>query len=202
MDVDDVIQVQDQYYILASSSLADDRTRVLKQGDTFAVFDKRGDIEPVGKTVHGLYNGDTRFLSQWILRLGKDRPLLLSSAVRNDNALLAVDLTNPDFHSEGRVMVPRGTLHFARSIFIWNDILYERLKIVNYSLTRVDMPVVFRFSADFLDIFEVRGMDRDLKGAFLPEKTEGSEVRLAYKGLDGITRETSIHCSAQPEHVS
>ena len=36
----DVIEVGQQFYIRASSSLADDRTRVLLNGDTFAVFDR------------------------------------------------------------------------------------------------------------------------------------------------------------------
>lgn len=44
----DVIEVGDQYYILAKSSMADDRTRVLKHGEAFAVFDRYGDIQPVG----------------------------------------------------------------------------------------------------------------------------------------------------------
>ena len=38
----DVIEVGQQFYIRASSSLADDRTRVLLHGDTFAVFDRGG----------------------------------------------------------------------------------------------------------------------------------------------------------------
>jgi hypothetical protein len=46
--LEDVILVEDQYYILATSSLADDRTRVLKHGETFAVFDRYGDIQPLG----------------------------------------------------------------------------------------------------------------------------------------------------------
>ena len=41
-------QLHEQFYILATSSRADDRTRVLKHGDTFAVFDRFGDIQPVG----------------------------------------------------------------------------------------------------------------------------------------------------------
>ena len=45
---DEVVSIDDQFYILATSSRADDRTRVLKHGDTFAVFDRFGDIQPVG----------------------------------------------------------------------------------------------------------------------------------------------------------
>jgi hypothetical protein len=70
--LDDIIQVKDQFYILATSSLADDRTRVLKQGDTFAVFDRHGDIRPVGLGVQGVYHEGTRYLSRLELRLGKE----------------------------------------------------------------------------------------------------------------------------------
>ena len=46
--MEDVIQIQDQFYILATSSLADDRTRVLKSGETFAVLNRLGDVEAAG----------------------------------------------------------------------------------------------------------------------------------------------------------
>jgi predicted subunit of tRNA(5-methylaminomethyl-2-thiouridylate) methyltransferase len=39
----------DQYSIVATSTRVDDRTRVLKQGETFAVFDRLGDVVPVGQ---------------------------------------------------------------------------------------------------------------------------------------------------------
>ena len=35
----EIIQLNESYYILATSSRVDDRTRALKKGDTFAVFD-------------------------------------------------------------------------------------------------------------------------------------------------------------------
>jgi hypothetical protein len=73
--LDEVLRVEDRYYILSTSSLADDRVRVLKHGDTFAVFDRRGDIETYGTGVPGVYHDETRHLSQWILRLGRTRPL-------------------------------------------------------------------------------------------------------------------------------
>ena len=111
--MDDVIRVEDQYYILATSSLADDRTRVLKHGETFAIFDRYGDMQPLGIGEQGLYHEGTRFLSRLVLRIGRDRPLLLSSTVKDDNALLAVDLTNRDITVDGQVAVPRGTLHIC-----------------------------------------------------------------------------------------
>jgi hypothetical protein len=54
--MEDIIQVQDQYYILASASKATDRTAVLQHGDTFAVFDLHGDIGASGPSEQGLYH--------------------------------------------------------------------------------------------------------------------------------------------------
>ena len=43
---DEVVSMHEQYYIQATSSRADDRTRVLKHDETFAVFDRFGDVVP------------------------------------------------------------------------------------------------------------------------------------------------------------
>ncbi len=50
----EVIRIHDQFYILSTSGRIDDRTRVLKHGDMFAVFDRFGDIERFGSSELGL----------------------------------------------------------------------------------------------------------------------------------------------------
>src|SRR5689334_19985574 len=125
--MNDVIRLKDQYYILASSSLADGRTEVLKQGETFAVFDRYGDIHQVLPGPQGLYHEGTRFLSRFELLLGTQRPMLLSAMVKEDNALVRVDLTNPDMMLEGEQPVPRGTLHLCRTRFLWQGTCHERI---------------------------------------------------------------------------
>lgn len=122
--MDDILRVEDRYYILSTSSLADDRVRVLKHGETFAVFDRRGNAEPLGTSVQGVYPEETRYLSLWVLRLQNLRPLLLSSWIKDDNASLTVDVTNPDLYANGQMVVPRGTLHIARSKFLWEGTHY------------------------------------------------------------------------------
>src|SRR5688572_4509529 len=79
----------DPYYVTAPAPPGGDQDRVLKQGDTFAVFDHHGDIRPVGMREQGLYHEGTRFLSRLVFRLGRDRPLFLSSTTKEDNLLLA-----------------------------------------------------------------------------------------------------------------
>ncbi len=200
--VDDVIRVKNRYYILSSSSLADDRTCVLKDGDTFAVFDRRGDFETLGQGSLGLYHRETRYMSRWVLRLGNGRPLLLSSAVREDNAALTVDLTNPDIGTDGRLFIPRGTLHIERTKFLWKATQYERLRIRNYSVAPLNVSFTIQFAADFADIFEVRGIRRERRGQKLPSQAEGGELILGYKGLDGVLRRTHVACSPEPREIS
>ena len=166
--MEEIISFNDQFYILASSSMADNRTRVLKHGETFGVFDRYGDIQPVGRGTQGLYHEGTRFLSRQELFLDNDRPMLLSSTVKEDNALLAVDMTNPDLYRDGRIAVPRGSVHVFRSRYLWKGVGYERFRISNYSLTPVIINVSLRFESDFADIFEVRGQKRNHKGKRLP----------------------------------
>ena len=52
--MDDVIQIQDQFYILATAPRAGDRTAVLQHGDTFGVFDLFGDVGMFGASEQGL----------------------------------------------------------------------------------------------------------------------------------------------------
>jgi glycogen debranching enzyme len=165
---------------------------VLKHGDTFAVFDHYGDIKPTGLGEEGLYHEGTRFLSCLILRLGADRPLFLSSTIKEDNDLLAVDLTNPDMHVEDRLVIPRGTLHLARAKFLWKGVCYEQLKIRNYGLTAINTSFVLRFEADFADIFEVRGTRRKDRGQFLEATSDDESFILAYQGLDGVVRRSRL----------
>jgi hypothetical protein len=113
----DVIEVGQQFYISANSSLADDRTRVLLHGDTFAVFDRSGDIQPVGTGQQGIFHLETRHISRLELKLCGVRPLLLSSTIREDNVLFAVDLTNPDIHlASGKTAGARHAAHLPNQV--------------------------------------------------------------------------------------
>ncbi|WP_447602184.1 amylo-alpha-1,6-glucosidase [Nitrospira sp. Nam80] len=200
--MEEIISVNDQYYILASSSMADNRTRVLKHGETFGVFDRYGDIQPVGRGTQGLYHEGTRFLSRQELFLNSDRPMLLSSTIKEDNALLAVDLTNPDLYYEGRIVIPRGSVHVFRSRFLWKGVGYERFRLSNFSLASLSMQMGLRFESDFADIFEVRGTKRQHKGKRLHPVVEKDVLVLPYEGLDGVLRRARIMFSPPPAQLS
>ena len=122
--------------------------------------------------------------------------------MKEDNALLAVDLTNPDLYRDGRIAVPRGSVHVFRSRFLWNGVGYERFRLSNYSLAPVKMSFSLRFEADFADIFEVRGKKRDRKGTRLPDVVERDHLVLGYEGLDGVARRTRIQFVPAPQEIS
>src|SRR6516162_8377772 len=192
----DIIEVGDQFYIRAQSSLADDRTRVLLYGDTFAVFNRYGDIQALGYGQQGIFHKETRYLSNLEIHIGGVRPLLLSSTVRVDNVLLAVDLTNPDMVVAPDVPLLRGTLHIYRTKFLVEGTCFDRFAIQNFGQVPVDAKIALRFASDFADIFEVRGQRRLRRGVRLPPEIRRSAVVLAYEGLDGLVRRTRIECSA------
>src|SRR5262249_55080156 len=168
--MEEVIKVHDQFYILATASPSDERTRVLKQGETFAVFDRFGDVRPYGFGELGLYHEGTRYLSLFELRFGAQRPLLLSSTVRETNDVLIVDLTNPDVTEGEEVLLPKGQLHVLRSKFLWEACCYERLQVSNFGPAPVKVQLLANIDADFADIFEVRGTSRPRRGQRLPAR--------------------------------
>src|ERR1700739_110809 len=107
-----------QYAIAVSDTLQQRRTRTLKHGDTFAVFDHRGDMGGEPGNPEGLYYRDTRMLSQFQLLLEEARPLLLSSMTQDDNAVFTADLSNPDLLVDGKIAVRRENIHLNRMVFI------------------------------------------------------------------------------------
>ena len=198
----EVIRVRDAFYIRSSSPRIDVRTRVLKQGDTFAVFDRFGDIDTFGTGELGLFYHDTRFLSRLTLKLGQDRPLLLSSTVREDNAVMAIDATNPDAWRDSEIVVPRGVMHFFRSKILWEGACYERLRIHNYGRVAVELSFSIEFDADFADIFELRGTRRERRGRRLDPQLSPTDVVLGYEGLDNRARRTRIVFDPPPARLT
>jgi glycogen debranching enzyme len=200
---DEVVSLHEQYYIQATSSRADDRTRVLKHGETFAVFDRFGDVQPVGLGEQGVYHNGTRFLSRMELRLGGRRPLLLSSTVKKENDLLTVDLATPDLKDQtGQIVLPRGTLHIFRTKFLWRSCCYERIRVSNFATTAVDVELALSFSADYADIFEVRGSKRERRGTRHEPAVEETRVTLSYEGLDRVVRRTHMAFDPAPDNLT
>ena len=198
--IHDVIRPDEQYSIVTDTHRLPSPQRVLKQGDSFGVFDQHGDIIAAQAAELGLYYHGTRFLSRLELRLGESRPLLLSSTVTDDNAVLVVDFTNLDVIRDGSIVLPRGEIHVLRSRLLKDGGSIDRIRVSNYGRCAVDLPLSILFAADFADMFEVRGTRRERRGTLHPVVV-GRDTILRYAGLDGVERRTRVSWSPAPDAV-
>ncbi|MET0163914.1 MAG: amylo-alpha-1,6-glucosidase [Vicinamibacterales bacterium] len=149
----------------------------------------------------GLYHAGTRYLSQFDLKLNGHRPLLLSSTLPSDNGMVAVDLSNPDLRHGSGLVLAKGTLHLFRGLLLWEAACYQHLRLTNFSTHEVQAWLLLNFAADFADIFEARGFRRIKRGEMLPPSMAEAEVRLAYRGLDGVTRATRLVFDPHPQKL-
>jgi glycogen debranching enzyme len=167
------------------------------------VFDTNGDIVGGKDSPDGLYYRDTRYLSRLELRLCGKRPMVLSSTVRNDNAGLSCDLTNPDLHSPGgETLIENDRIHLRRSRFLWDGVCYELLAVRNFDTKPHRLKVELGFAADFCDLFEVRGNKREANGRYEAPRIGSVDVLLAYVGIDDERRETRLRFHPQPEGLT
>src|SRR3569832_1715942 len=196
------IRFDDQWYILAAASPADERRRVLKFNEMFALFDRFGDIQPIGLGEEGIYFADTCFLSHLELLIAGVRPMFLNSTVKEDNGLFVIELMNPDIYSEGKNAIPKGILHLYRAKLLYNDACYEHVRITNFGLEPVETRLSLLYGADFKDIFEVRGYHRSQRGHDLTPIMKENEVLLGYRGLDDAERRTRIHFEPVPQKLT
>jgi glycogen debranching enzyme len=192
---------EDPFYIPATAPATRPR-RALKHGDTFVVVDSHGDIGATAGGSDGLFHADTRFLSHLELHLNGAQPLLLGSNVRDDNTLLAVDLTNPDLYQGGQIALHKDIIHVARTLFLWQGTAYQRFAVRNHGLAPVALVFSLRFDNDFADLFEVRGERRARRGVTSQRVIGGNQVLLSYKGLDDSWRRTTLTFDPQPNELS
>ncbi|PYR92149.1 MAG: amylo-alpha-1,6-glucosidase [Acidobacteria bacterium] len=196
----EILQLEDEFSIAADAQRTISPSRVLKHGDMFAVFDQHGDIIAAEGGEHGLYYHGTRFLSTFEVLLAGRRPLLLSSTVSNDNLVFVADLTNVDVRRDNRLVLPHGEVHLFRSRILGDGFSIDMIRVCNHSTQPIEMPLVIRFDADFVDVFEVRGTRRQRRGTRQPDRS-GDEYVLAYLGLDNVERRTRIRWSQRPDAI-
>ena len=165
------------------------------------MFDPFGDVASAPGSSEGLFHKDTRFLSDLRLLVNGQRPLLLSSTIEDNNTQLTVDLTNPDLFAADKLELSRDAIHIVRSKFLWWGVCHERLGVRNFSAEAYNFEFAFHFSADFVDIFEIRGFRRERRGQILEPKIDATSVVFRYLGLDGVIRRTAIRFDPNPTEI-
>ena len=191
------IQIGDKWYVAATEARTEESPQVLKHDESFGLFDRFGDVPAFGSGEHGLYHEDTRFLSKLELLIDGARPLWLGSTVKEANSLLAIDLMNPDFGTTAK-----GTLHLFRAKLLWRGACYEHVRVANHGGEPVEARISLAWDADFVDLFEVRGMKRERRGERLEPQVSAAEVRLPYRGLDARLRQTRLVFDPPPGRLA
>jgi glycogen debranching enzyme len=167
-----------------------------KENETFVHSDLNGNLSTPNTVGMGLYYKDTRYLSQFELKVNGAIPVLLSSSAER-GYMSYVDLTNPDIWEEGRLAIEQQTLNIRRTRVV-NVIVHERIRVRNYNDHPVKVVLEIALGSDFADLFEVRGLKRMERGKLLMPKIDGRTVKLAYLGTDEVFRETIVEFTDEP----
>lgn len=126
-------------------------TLAIVRDRTFMTTNERGEILPGSE--HGLFAGDTRFVSTYQLLInGLPWKLLGSASVSHHAELL--HFLNPAFPIQrGEIAGGEVSLTVTRSVA---DGVHEDLDITNYGMTPVQFDFEVLLRSDFADIFEVK----------------------------------------------
>jgi glycogen debranching enzyme len=173
--------------------------QVIKHGRSFFLCDQRGDVPADNSAALGLYHADTRFLSRFELAVNDLRPLVLHSSAARNYAHV-VELAYPSTAIDPQGSERKENLSLSRQRVL-GDTLVERLHLMNFGWNERELRLTLEFEADFLDIFEVRGMERERRGQAQSPRVERNEVELGYRGLDGEARSTLLRFSPQPAEL-
>jgi glycogen debranching enzyme len=174
---------------------APEQSLSMKDGDTFVVFDPWGDLRG---GADGFFCDDTRILSRWRLLVGGRRPSKLSFGLSRDNAAFTFNGANLALPPVGGRATPRGVIHLERKRCLYHGRLFERVRLTNFGLDELMLPIAFEYGADFRDMFEVRGMRREMRGVLTTPRLTGRGVVFGYDGLDGVHRAGAVTFSQPP----
>ena len=172
----------------------------LIDGKTFLSTVISGDLMPPGAPDVGFFHDDTRFLSQLELRVGGQRTVVLSAATEKTYAA-QIELTTGNIALRESYEVPENTIHIRREQLLANDVFFDQITFDNFNLTDVEFEVQVAFDADFVDVFQVRGVAREQCGQHYKPIARGNTLTFYYRGLDGIVRQTLIEMSPAPARV-
>src|SRR5262249_46129475 len=142
------------------------------EGDTFVVSDSRGDTATSRDEAYGLFQGDTRFLSRWILTVDG----------KNPNTLSTDDVNY--FASQFFLVPGTGTIYVDSPLSIVRQRavgggFHEDIKILNHKPEPIDLDVRIEADADFADLFQVKDKEFDRAGKFY-RRVGGEKVILTF----------------------
>jgi glycogen debranching enzyme len=119
---------------------------VLKEDRSFTVSEPNGAMRADSLDGHGLWIGDTRFLSEYRLRINGEEPI--AKRARTDAGSV-------------RLEAAAGGLNVDREMYLDSG-LHERITVTNPGPSAAGAEIELTLGADFVDMMALRGFAREL----------------------------------------
>jgi glycogen debranching enzyme len=172
----------------------------LIDGKTFLSTTVAGDIMPPGAPDVGFFHDDTRFLSRLELRVDGYRTVVLSSSTEQTFAS-QIELTTGKSTMRETYEIPENTVHIRREQLLSSETLFDNFSFENFNFHELELSIELAYEADFMDVFQVRGVARQKLGRYFQPIVGKDSIVFHYCGLDRVSRETVIHLSPEPDSV-
>ena len=169
---------------------------IIREGGLFLLTDTDGSIPLHNDSGFGLYHNDTRYLSGWDLSLIGVEPIVLLSTAEMGFGEEQV-MTNPELVNEQGEILPSGSLEIRRQRVL-DVMLMETVQITNFALVPLALTLQYQFDADFVDLFELRGIRCKQRGQLLRPRLHPAAVTFAYHGRDDVVRELLVQFRRKP----
>ncbi len=177
--------------------LANIEILALVRGKTFFTANYKGNLMPPGAPHIGLFCDDTRYLSQLDLRINGHPPVPLSFSTEGAYAA-RIELTVKGTVETAGLDLPVNTIYVHREQLLESDILYDVIHLENFYQEHAKLLIEIDYDADFMDIFQVRGILRGKSGHYYAPVITPDRMNFVYKGLDERIRTTSIRFCPEP----
>src|SRR3954465_7498137 len=137
----------------------------LIDGKTFLSTSVSGDINPPGAPDVGFFHDDTRYLSSIELKVDGHRTVVLSSSTEKSYAS-QIELTTGNITLRDSFDLPENTVHIRRDQLVTKNVFFDHLVFENFNLKPIKFRVELTYGADFVDVFQVRGVARGNCGKY------------------------------------
>lgn len=172
-----------------------DRDLVLKSNELFLL--RESPLDVTRARADGLYAHDTRYLSSIQVEVDGQTPELLATTVHHF-AAATITSTNPALMLNGNTLLLPHQIAIEERLFLDSG-LHVSYVLQNYVGMPIDIVFGLLFSADFRDLFEVRGFPRAARGTVLRPHAHEGAVHLRYRGLDDMVSGTTIVFDRVPQ---
>ena len=170
----------------------------LIDGKTFLATNVAGDIVPPGCAGRGLLPRRHAFpFASWSFRIDGQRSVVLSSSTEK-TFVSQIELTTGNITLRDSFDLPENTIHIRREQLLASDILFDRYTFENFNRCPVEFTVEVSCDADFVDVFQVRGVATRSHGQYFQPLIEDDGLIFSYRGRDDVLRQTVIRMNPPP----